>query len=382
MRKNRIGALLLTLLLTAGIAAAQPGITTPPSGGNQKSSVTQWMGLVKITIDYSSPDITSPSGADRRGKIWGEGALIPYGMATLNFGNCGANCPWRAGSNENTTFTVSHDVKIEGQPLKAGTYGVHMIPGEKEWTIIFSNNSVSWGSFFYKEEEDALRVQVKSSESAYNHYLTYEFTDRQLDKTTVALRWEDLQVPFTISVDDMTTLYVDNLRNELRSSPGFNWRGWQGAAAYCLQNNTNLEEAMQWAEAAATTPFIGAENFTTLQTLAQAQMATGKNEEAEATLTKAIEHPTATVFGIHGLGRQLITGGMKEKALEIFEYNVEKFGNVWPTQFGLARGYSALGDYKNALKYAKNALKNAPAPPNKARLEGLIATLEKGEDIN
>ena len=139
--------LALAALLAAGPAAAQfPGVTVPPSGGNQRATVAQGIGLVRVSIDYSSPHVHSPSGEDRKGKIWG--ALVPYGMANLGFGTCGDQCPWRGGANENTVFTTSHDIKVQGQTLPAGTYGLHFIPGKEEWTVVFSKNSTSWGSFF------------------------------------------------------------------------------------------------------------------------------------------------------------------------------------------------------------------------------------------
>src|SRR6476660_1612235 len=144
---------LFVLGIALGVSAQQFGsLTLPPSGDNQHAIVTQYIGLVQVSVDYNSPDVHAPDGSDRHGKIWG--GLVPYGMANLGFGTCGDQCPWRGGANENTIFKVSHDVKVQGQPLKAGAYGVHFIPGENEWTIIFSNNSTSWGSFTYKPSED------------------------------------------------------------------------------------------------------------------------------------------------------------------------------------------------------------------------------------
>ena len=115
-------------------------------------------------------------------------------------------CPWRGGANENTVFSVSHDVEIERQRLPAGRYGLHFIPGPDAWTVIFSKNSTSWGSFFYDAGEDALRVTVKPAASPHAEWLTYEFVDRQPDRATVALRWERLQLPWTIRVPDVTGL--------------------------------------------------------------------------------------------------------------------------------------------------------------------------------
>ncbi len=380
-RTQRILLAVLLMLALAGSAAAQfSGISLPPGGANQKAEVSQWIGPVKATITYNSPDVTSPTGVDRTGKIWG--ALVPYGMANLGFGTCGDQCPWRAGANENSVFTVSHDVKIEGQPLAAGSYGLHMIPGEEQWTIIFSNNSTSWGSFTYSADEDALRIEVKPQENAYTHWLTYEFTDRQLTQATASMQWEKLMVPFTINVDNVNDIYLAAIRNELRTTGGFSHLGFQAAANFCLQNEINLEEGLQWAENAVSNPFFGLVNFGTLQTKAMLQFKLDQAGDAEATLAQAMGAPGAGVFQIHGLGRQLIGLDLKDKAMEIFRMNVEKYPDTWPVNLGLARGYSALGQFDKALKYAKLALENAPAAPNKQNVSGAIAKLEKGEDIN
>src|SRR5436305_8005663 len=241
-------AVTAALGLAGGAAAQSPGVTLPPSGGNQRQTVAQQIGLVRVSIDYSSPHVHSPLGDDRKGKIWGQ--LVPYGMAGLGFGSCGDQCPWRGGANENTVFTTSHDIKIQGQPLPAGTYGLHFLPGKDEWTVIFSHNSTSWGSFFYDAKEDALRVKAKPEASDYHEVLAYEFPERRNDQATMALKWENLALPIAITVDNANELYVDNLRRELRSSPGFGWEGWAAAATYCVDNQTNLEEAEKWAQRA------------------------------------------------------------------------------------------------------------------------------------
>ncbi len=366
-------------LLTAGTARAQ-NITLPPGGANQKASVSQWIGLVEVNVTYNSPDVTAPNGDDRTGKIWGQ--LVPYGMANLGFGTCGAECPWRVGANENTVFTVSHDVEIEGQALAAGSYGIHMIPGEKEWTVVFSNNSTSWGSFFYTADEDALRVTVTPEKSAYTHWLSFEFIDRQPAEATVALRWENLQVPWTISVPNVNELYVDKIREELRDSPGFSHLSWAAAANFCIQNNIHLDEALTWAQAAVSAPFIGQEDFATLTTLALAQAANGKGEESTATVLKAAGHPTANANGIHQMGRQLIAQGQKQLALQVFQTSYDRFEGAWPTNVGMARGYSALGQFDKALDHARKALDQAPGEPNRQNIAGLIKKLEEGKDIN
>lgn len=368
-------ALAATALLAAAPALAQPGLTLPPDGDNQFSSVTQGIGLVRVTLQYNSPDVHSPTGEDRRGKIWGT-QVAHYGMANLGFGTCGEQCPWRGGANENTVFTTSHDVKIQGQPLPAGSYGLHFLAGKDEWTVIFSKNHTSWGSFFYDPKEDALRVQAKPEKSAYSEWLTYEFIDRKPDRATVALQWEDLQVPFTISVDNIADLYLTQIRHELRSSPGFTWQNWAAAARYALQNNKNLDEALAWAEQAATPGFTGQENFVTLTTLADLQAAKGKAEDARKTVDRAVNHSTAGPIDIHQYGRQLQAQGKNEEAMRIFELNAKKHPNTWPVHVGLARGHAGLGRTKEALAEARLALAQAPDANSKQGVENLIKQIE------
>lgn len=376
MRRSLVALLAIGIL---SLPALGQGISTPPSGDNQKSSVSQNIGLVKVTIDYNSPDVHAPNGDDRRGKIWG--TLVPYGLTNLGFGTC-TECPWRAGANENTVFTVSNDVKINGQPLKAGRYGLSLIAAKDEdWTLILSNNSTSWGSFFYDPKEDALRVKVKPVPSEYHEYLTYEFTERKPEQATAALKWEDIQIPWTISVDNATDVYLSRIREELRNDNGFAWQNWIGAAQYALQVK-RPNDALEFAEAAVSRTFVGQENFQTLNTLATAQEAAGKTAESKATREKAMNHPTATALDLHQYARQLLAQGKKEDALRIWELNAKRNPNMWPVNVGLARGYSAMGRYKDALKYAKLALAQAPDDGNRKNLEAGIKKLEEGKDMN
>ena len=247
--------------------------------------------------------------------------------------------------------------------------------GPDEWTVIFSKNSTSWGSFFYTAAEDALRVKVKPRKAEYTHWLTYGFTERQPTKATAALRWEYLEVPWTITVENVNDLYVENLRHELRSSPGFKWESWQRAARFCLDNKLNLKEALVWAQNAVSMPYIGKESFASLSTLADLQAANGLAAEAEATMQKALAHPTAGPLDLHQYGRQLLAQGSKEKALKVFELNAKKHPNAWPVNVGLARGYTAVGRTKDALKFAKLALAQAPDEENRKSLQKMVDDL-------
>jgi hypothetical protein len=374
-RRTPLPSLALAVSLLAAPAAAQwTGLTLPPDGDNQKASVRQDIGLVRVTVDYSSPDVHGADGEDRTGKIWGQ--LVAYGPTDLGFGTCAPDCPWRGGANENTVFTVSHDIEVQGQPLPAGSYGLHFYPGPEEWTVIFSRNSTSWGSFTYDAGEDALRVKAKPRPGPYTEWLTYEFTDRRPDRATLALRWEKLELPIEITVDDPTGLWVENMRRQLRTWPGFNWQNYETAARWCVENKTNLPEALRWAGQATDPARGGQESFRTLATLAEAEAANGKAAEARSTLDRALAHPAAGVIEIHLYGRQLQARGRNDEALRVFEANARRHPGVWPTALGLARGHAALGHGDEARKHAREALPQAPDDAARRGVEAFLQQLE------
>lgn len=346
-------------LLVWGFSATAQQLTTPPSGDNQKSKVTQFIGPVEVSIAYSSPDVHGPNGEDRTGKIWGE--VAHFGFIDQGFGTSKA-APWRAGANENTVFTVSHDVKIEGKELKAGTYGLFLaVAKEGAYTWIFSKNSSSWGSYFYDAKEDALRVDVSPEDAPYKEWLTFGFEDRLPSSAKAYLRWEKKRIPFKIEVPNINEVYVSKMREDLRSSVGFKQENWLTAAQFCAQNKIHLEEALTWVDQSVSTPFIGVENFNTYQTRAAIYQAMGKTTEANAQMDKAIKDPNATVQDIHQYGRALLNSGQKEKAMEIFKFNAQKNPqDKFTPNVGLARAYTAAGDKKNAIKHWELALKNLP----------------------
>ncbi|NND34562.1 MAG: DUF2911 domain-containing protein [Saprospiraceae bacterium] len=373
--------LLGAILALSTLTISAQSLDTPPSGDNQKASVTQYIGgMAKVTVNYSSPDVTGPSGEDRKGKIWGQ--LVPYGLTNLGFGN-GNPGPWRAGANENTVIKFSHDVKIEGRDLPAGAYGLHLIVNETgPWTWIFSKNTTQWGSYFYNEADDALRVDVDPQSTEHTEWLTYEFIDRQPTSATLALKWESKLVPMRIEVKDYNDVYVHHFSRQLEGAAGFNYQNWVAASQFCVNNNTNLEKALVWADAAINAPFVGVKNFATLQNKAAVLMKMDKMDEAEETMMAAVEDPGANPGQIHQFGRQLIGMGLKDKALKLFEYNYERFNGAWPTNVGMARGLAAVGRYDEALKYAELAHEEAPDQLNKDGMKAAVEKLKMKQDIN
>jgi hypothetical protein len=369
----------LFFILAGAVFAQFPGLTLPPSGNNQKAAVTQYVGPVQVTIEYSSPAVHGPNGQDRRGQIWGK--LVPYGLTDLGFGN-GKPDPWRAGANENTVFVVSNDVSVEGKTLPAGRYGLHMIPGADEWTIIFSKNSSAWGSFFYDDSEDALRVTVKPHKHDYREWLTYEFTVRKPEEATAELQWEELAVPWTIKVSGENEIYFSKLQHELTTVPGFIPEGYDFAVQFCVKADIHLDQALKWADAAISLPFVGRRNFTTLSTKALVLAKMGRDADAKTVMETALHDPTATPVDIHQYARQLLAAKKTAEAMEVFQYNAKRNGDAWPVHVGLARGYSATGDLQKALEHAKLALPQAPDPQNRQGLEGMIATLSQGKPLD
>jgi tetratricopeptide (TPR) repeat protein len=376
----RIFQLAALSVAVAGAAWAQyPGLTLPPSGGNQKAAVIQYIGPVRVSIQYSSPKVHGPDGKDRRGQIWGK--LVPYGLTDLGFGN-GKPDPWRAGANENTVFEVSNEVTIEGKTLPAGQYGLHMIAGPEEWTLVLSKNSSSWGSFFYDDTLDALRVTVKPKKHEYREWLTYEFSERRPDEATAELQWEELAVPWTIKVPNVNEIYLSKLREQLTTVPGFSYQGYDAAAQFTVQSGAGLEQGLKWAEAAVSMPFIGQANFSTLSTKAQVLAKLGRDEEAGKLMQTALKLPGTTSLEIHQYGRQLLAEKKTAEALAVFQLNEERNGEAWPVHVGLARGYAASGETKKALEHAKIAVTQAPDALNKKNLEAMVKDLSEGKAIS
>jgi tetratricopeptide (TPR) repeat protein len=376
----RIFQLAALSVAVAGAAWAQyPGLTLPPSGGNQKAAVIQYIGPVRVSIQYSSPKVHGPDGKDRRGQIWGK--LVPYGLTDLGFGN-GKPDPWRAGANENTVFEVSNEVTIEGKTLPAGQYGLHMIAGPEEWTLVLSKNSSSWGSFFYDDTLDALRVTVKPKKHEYREWLTYEFSERRPDEATAELQWEELAVPWTIKVPNVNEIYLSKLREQLTTVPGFSYQGYDAAAQFTVQSGAGLEQGLKWAEAAVSMPFIGQANFSTLSTKAQVLAKLGRDEEAGKLMQTALKLPGTTSLEIHQYGRQLLAEKKTAEALAVFQLNEERNGEAWPVHVGLARGYAATGETKKALEHAKIAVTQAPDALNKKNLEAMVKDLSEGKAIS
>lgn len=361
-----IGILILILCLSWNVNGQ---IDTPR--GSQMSAVTQTIGISKVYINYSRPSVNGR-------EVWGK--LVPYGMNNLGFGTS-TSSPWRAGANENTIFEITSDAKIEGQVLPAGTYGLHMIihEGAENATIIFSKNHTAWGSYFYEPSEDALRVNVAMKDGSHIEQLTYSFENVTANSATAVLSWGTKRIPFKVEMN-VTDIVLTDIRKKMQNQPGFNRQTWEQAANFSLNNGGDLKEALTWINNAISGQFYSQQTFNNTQIKASILMKMGQKDEALKQMDAYMDK--ATILEQHQYGRALIAQGMKDKALEVFKGNAKKHKDTWPVNYGVARGYSAIGDYKMALKHLRKALEKAPNAASKGRVQVNIEKLEKGQDIN
>jgi tetratricopeptide (TPR) repeat protein len=299
-------------------------------------------------------------------------------MNNLGFGTA-KESPWRAGANENTVIKFTNDVTIEGTPVKAGKYGLHMVIKENgDADIILSHNYTAWGSYFYDPAEDALSVTVKTQEVPHRELLTYDFVDVQPTSATAALIWEKKQIPFKIEVD-VPQIVLADIRKKMQNQPGFTRANWEQAANYAYTNGGNLEEALQWVNAAREGKFFSQKTFANAQIKAAILNKMGKEQESQKLMDASLS--LGTVFQVHAHGRAMIAQGKHDRAMEIFKWNASNHKNTWPVNYGLGRAYAAKGNNKTAIKYLTKALALAPAKANKDRVQANIDKLKKGEAI-
>jgi tetratricopeptide (TPR) repeat protein len=351
-RALRVVLFCLPVAALSGLSPAQSFVLDLPRP-SQRAQVSQRIGITDITISYHRPLVN-----DR--KVWD--ALVPYGKV------------WRAGANENTTITFSDPVTIEGKPLDRGTYGLHMIPNADEWTVIFSENSTSWGAFTYDQAEDALRVTVKPKTAEMHNALTYDFDDVQKDSAVATLAWEKIAVPFKISVD-VHDIVQASLKKQLRNLSQYTWISWDDAATYMVTEKIDLDDALKYADKS----IENEDRYDNELTKSKVLAALNRKDDAATAQKKALD--LASPLQIHLFGRQLQGEMRNDEAFAIFRENAKKHPDQWFVHSGLARIYCAQGKFDDAAKEMKLALAGAP-DNQKSYVDGLVKKLESKQDIN
>ncbi|MDQ3797938.1 MAG: DUF2911 domain-containing protein [Acidobacteriota bacterium] len=367
--------LLLLAIITFAVPlyAQVPYNSAVPNGYTKKASVSEQVGLTQVTITYHRPAVKG-----REGKIWG--GIVHKGFVDQGFGN-GKPAPWRAGANENTVIEFDNDVKIEGQPLPKGKYGFFIAYDPLESIVIFSKRSDAWGSFFYDEKEDVLRVKVKPQPLEKSvEFLKYEFSDPTQNSAVIALSWEKLSIPFKVEVDYLKQQF-DAFVAESQNPRSFTSQSLNIAASWTLQNNYQLEKGLEWATKATGPNFPGdPTSFPALSTKALILDKLGKPDEAAAVIKSAL--PFGSVVQLQQLGRQLLAAKNLKAALEVFQFNYDKNPNQFAALVGMARGLSASGEYAKALEFANKALPLSPNDASKQAVQAMIEKLKAGKDIN
>jgi hypothetical protein len=284
-----LAALFVLCFATAAFAQIQ---TPRPS---QKASVMQRIGVTDVTITYSRPGVKGR-------QIWGDPlpGQTAQGEATLDNQNerpKGAPIVpwghvWRAGANEATLFVVTDDVLINGQKLPAGRYSLHTIPTKDEWTIVFNSTGEQWGSFNYDAAKDTLRVKVKPEWLQTNQeWLSYSFDPVTDDSAQVNIRWEKVNVPFTLKVPDVGALTLVKLKTAVAEAKPDDWRTPLQAGVYLVNNNNPADDqqGMAWIDQSIKVK----ETFQNLSNKANALYKLGKKEEAFALADQAIQRGKA-----------------------------------------------------------------------------------------
>ena len=352
MRTSRNAALLLTFLITVTLSYAQSTVLDLPRD-SQHSLLTQRLGVTDITINYHRPLVKGR-------KVFG--GIVPYGQV------------WRAGANENTTITFTDPVTIDGQSLAAGTYGLHMIPGENEWTIIFSKMATAWGSFTYNEKEDALRVKVKPQETPFHEALTYDFDQPTADSAVVTMSWDKVAVPFKVGVN-VHEAVERSLQKQMRGLAQYTWEGWDDAANYWINEKTNYDTALKYSDES-----IGQEKrFDNLMTKSKALDGLGRKADAASLREEALTLGNSQQ--LYGYGRQLQRDKQQEQAFAIYRAAYKRYPNDWLSHAGMARIYCSQSDFDHAVKEMQLAQDAAPEQA-KSQVGGLVKRLQAKDDIN
>ena len=210
---------LLFVMLSIQTESNAQGLRMPAASSGQ--TLVQDFGLGKITLTYSRPNMKGR-------KIFG--ALEPYDKV------------WRTGANSATVIKFSEAVTIEGKDIPAGEYGLFTIPNKKEWTVILSKTSKTWGAYTYSEADDYARFKVKPAEvKASIETFTMQFADVKATAAKLHIMWEntDVALNLTTSVDEKVMASIETAM-KAEKKPYFQ------AAQYYFENGKDLNTALTW----------------------------------------------------------------------------------------------------------------------------------------
>lgn len=300
-----------------------------------EAGLRRQVGVTFVDIHYHSPAVR---GRD----VWNNTWVIPQK---------GNPIPWRAGANENTTFSFDTDVLIEGKPLKAGSYGFHVIPNGHAHSLLFVQPDNLWGSYYVDMDKDVvLRVEVEDTVSSFEEYLRYAVLEQGRDYCTFALQWGDRMIPFTVQVDLAKTA-VDKWRYELNGKNTYRWRAWNDAALWCVRNHTNLEEALIWANRSLEGGyggFAGHYSFENLSTKVEILDALG-HEEALKEILEGLPGQRFSADDAHYMGASLLRIKRDKAAVELMKAGLKQHKGDFGMELYLGIAQYYLDHKKEAL---------------------------------
>src|SRR5689334_17807647 len=305
LKRSSSLTVVLCILCFAAAAAAQVTLPRP----SQKASVMQRIGVTDVTITYSRPavkgrtiwgdplpgqlaDVKGEATLDDQNKRPKDAVIAPYGHV------------WRTGANEATMFVVTDDVLINGQKLPAGSYSLHTIPNKDEWTIVFNGTANQWGSFDYDPAKDTLRVKAKPQWLDTNQeWLSYTFDPVTPDSAQVNIRWEKINVPFTVKVPDVGAVTMAHIKSALAAAKPDDWRTPMQAGVYLLTNDDKSDDAQGLAYLDQSIKVK--ETFQNLANKANALYRMGRKEEALALADQAIQRGKADKIDTSGFEKRV-----------------------------------------------------------------------------
>lgn len=340
MKYSKVIFLSLLLFITLSISQAQD--VGAPTRVSQSRTTTANIGKADITIKYHSPSVNGR-------KIFG--GLVPY-----DFVVDGKEYPWRAGSNERTLITFSHDVMVEGKSLKAGEYGLVILVSEREWTLIFSSGK-TWGAFNYDKANDVLRVPVKTQQVPFQEWLSYEFTNPESESVDIVLRWERTAVSFKIETDALSNLIADLEAKENKSATEY-----QELAIRTLEKDPNAKDkALQYLETSKTMLDKEEEGqnktyYTFKYMFQKGELLKKMNraKEGDALIAEALKNSTGFPIYYYALSKYM-NEGKKREGLKLLLDDLKVHPNNYPTYLALGEIYQKEGDQKSAVDNFKKA---------------------------
>ncbi|MEY2963975.1 MAG: hypothetical protein RL754_1236 [Bacteroidota bacterium] len=250
MKKMTLAAMALLCTMAYGQELPQPSPT---------STVEQRVGLTDLEIVYSRPSVKGR-------EIFGD--LVPM------------NEVWRTGANACTKFNTSSDIKVAGKDLSAGDYALFTIPGEENWTIIFSTQTNLWGNSGYSEDGDVLRVEVPVSTGDFDESFFMGFSNLSISGAQLDIEWADVEVHVPITVDSES----QSAKNVARAIAEAN-NSYRNAASFYSGKGDHVK-ALETIEFAVK---LDPNNWYTQWVMAEILQAAGKTKEAKAQGKKAID---------------------------------------------------------------------------------------------